>query len=167
MNALLGDASAADGAPDAPESPLTPILQAISADLGARWKGALFSLSPINPDAARHFCTSAREVIARLLDEHAPDAMVIAAMPNCERTPQRGTPTRRAKIRYFLHRQGLDSDDLADFVENDLKNVVELFEVFNEGTHGAAGTFDLDQLRAVRKRVEDGIMFLSRVVQVQ
>lgn len=167
MNALLGEASAAGGGPDAPESPLTPILQALSADLGARWKGAPFSLSPINPDAAHHFCTSAREVIARLLDEHAPDAMVMAAMPDCERTPQRGTPTRRAKIRYFLHRQGLDSDDLADFVEDDMKNVVELFEVFNEGTDGAAGAFDLDQLRAVRKRVEDGIMFLSRVVQAQ
>jgi hypothetical protein len=36
----------------------------------------------------------------------APDAIVIAAMPDCEKTPQRGTPTRRAKIRYFLHRQG-------------------------------------------------------------
>ena len=57
----------------------------------------------------------------------------------------------------------MDSDDLEDFVENDMKNVVELFEVFNEGTHGTAGTFDLGQLRAVRKRVEDGIMFLSRI----
>lgn len=86
-------------------------------------------------------------------------------MPDCERTPQRGTPTRRAKIRYFLYRQGMRVHDFADFVEDDMKNVIELFEVFNEGTHGAAGAFDLAQLSAVRKRVEDGIMFLSRIVQ--
>lgn len=165
MNALLGDAPAADAAPDAPESPLTPILTAISADLGDRWKGALFSLNPRNPDAARHFCTSAREVITRILDVKAPDAIVIAAMPDCERTPQRGTPTRRAKIRYFLHRQGMTRDELADFVEDDMRNVVELFEVFNEGTHGTAGAFDLAQLSAVRKRVEDGILYLHRITQ--
>ncbi len=38
------------------------MLQQLSPDLGNRWRGALFSLNPQNPDAARHFCTSAREV---------------------------------------------------------------------------------------------------------
>lgn len=38
-----------------------------------RWKGALFSLSPTNPDAAQHFCTSAREVLTSMLDIAAPD----------------------------------------------------------------------------------------------
>ena len=44
-------------------------------------------------------------------------------------------------------------------VESDMNNVIELFEVFNEGTHGSAGAFDLPQLQAIRKRVEDGITF--------
>jgi hypothetical protein len=164
MNALMGDAQATDAvAPNAPDSPLTPILQAISVELGDRWRGALYSLSPHNPDAARHFCTSAREIIARILNAKAPDNVVSAAMPDCDRTPH-GAPTRRAKIRYFLHMQGMKQDELEAFLESDMNNVVELFNVFNEGTHGSAGAFDFAQLHALRKRVEDGIMFLSRLI---
>jgi hypothetical protein len=43
-------------------------------DLVNRWVGALYALSPQNPDAARHFCTSAREVVITMLDTSAPDA---------------------------------------------------------------------------------------------
>lgn len=164
MNALMGDAQATDAAPpNSPDSPLTPILQAISAELGDRWRGALYSLSPNNPDAARHFCTSSREIITRILNTKAPDNAVFSAMPGCDRT-QQGTPTRRAKIQYFLYVQGMKQDELEAFIESDMNNVVELFDAFNEGTHGAAGAFDFAQLQALRKRVEDGIMFLSRLV---
>ena len=164
MNALLGHAQTADKSPpNSPESVLTPVLQTISAELGDRWRGALFSLSPHNPDAARHFCTSAREIIARILDAKAPDDIVVAAIPCCDRTPE-GTPTRRAKIRYFLHLKGMNQNVLEAFVESDMNNIVELFQVFNEGTHGSAGIFDFAQLQAIRRRVEDGIMFLSRLV---
>jgi hypothetical protein len=164
MNALIdGAATSVADAADSPESELTPVLQGVSPELGARWRGALYSLSPHNPDAARHFCTSAREIIARILAVKAPDDAVLTEMPNCDRTPQ-GTPTRRAKIRYFLHRRGMNCDELEAFVESDMKNVVELFTLFNEGTHGEAGTFTQGQLAALRKRVEDGILFLSRVV---
>ena len=164
MNALIDEPVAAD-APlsHSTESPLTPILQSISNDLGQRWHGAIFSLSPQNPDAARHFCTSAREIIAGILNTKAPDDIVVSAMPNCERT-QQGTPTRRAKIRYFLHVKKMEDEELESFVDNDMENVIQLFHTFNEGTHGAAGTFNHAQLQAIRKRVEDGIIFLSRLV---
>lgn len=165
MNALLGAGQRSDAqGPEPVESPLTPILQAISAELGDRWRGALFSLSPQNPDAARHFCTSAREIIARILETKAADAAVLAALPGCELTPQK-TPTRRARIRYFLHLKGMNQDDLEAFVEADMNNVVELFQTFNKGTHGDAGSFDFGQLRALRQRVEHAITFLSRVIQ--
>ena len=164
LNAFLGDPRPSSEALAGPsESPLTPILNAISADLGDRWRGALFSLNPLNPDAARHFCSSAREIVAGILNTMAPDAIVVAAMPDCDRTPH-GTPTRRAKIRYFLHLQGMNQEELEDFVETDMNNVVDLFQVFNEGTHGSAGKFNVSQLQAIRKRVEDGIMFLSGLV---
>ena len=147
MNALLGDAQPSDTPPpDSAESPLTPMLQAISVELGDRWRGALYSLSPQNPDAARHFCTSAREIIARFLDAKAPNDTVANAMPDCDRT-QQGTPTRRAKIRYILHLNGMNHDELETFVESDMENVVQLFQTFNEGTHGAAGKFDCRSFR--------------------
>ena len=164
MNAILGDSETSSQTPANPsDSPLTPILYAISVDFSDRWRGALFSLNPLNPDAARHFCSSAREIIAGILHAKAPNAIVAAAMPDCDRTPL-GTPTRRAKIHYFLHQKGMHQDELEDFVEADMNNVVELFEVFNKGTHGSAGKFNLSQLQAIRKRAEDGIMFLSSLV---
>jgi len=113
--------------------------------------------------AARHFCTSAREIIARILVTKAPDDAVVPAIPECDRT-QQGTPTRRARIRYILHLNGMDQDELETFVEAEMDNVIQLFHTFNEGTQGAAGKFDFAQLQAVRKRVEDGIMFLYRLI---
>lgn len=165
MNALVEDAPTSDSAPSRPEeSPLTPLLSAVSSELADRWEGALFALNPQNPDAARHFCTSSREIVSRVLDVRAPDSAVVAVMPDCDRN-QRGTPTRRAKVRYILLERGLGQDELEAFVEADMDNVIALFDTFNEGTHGPAGRFGFSQLQAIRKRVEDSIMFLSRLAE--
>jgi len=165
MNALLGDAAAGPNseAPDSVDSPVTLLLRRVSDDLADRWQGALYALSPRNPDAARHFCTSAREIIAGILDTKAPNDAVSSAIPNCERT-QQGTPTRRARISYILHVNGMAQDELESFVEADMENVVQLFHTFNQGTHGTAGKFDIPQLQAIRRRVEDGILFLARLI---
>jgi len=163
-NSILGDEHAGETpAEDLENAKLLDGLRKISPDLDDRWKGAVFSLSPRNPDAARHFCTSAREIVTQILEIKAPDAAVFSLLPNCE-TTDRGNPTRRSKIRYFLHRQGMTEDTLEEFVENDMENVVQLFHIFNDGTHGSAGTFDLPQLNAIKTRVEDGIMFLTEII---
>lgn len=164
MNSLLGSPASTDGpADELIDARLTDELQRMSPDLDKRWHGAVFALDPRNPDAARHFCTSAREIMTQILDIHAPDAAVVELMPDCPLTDE-GTPTRRAKVRFFLQRRGMQIDALEDFVEQDMENIVQLFRVFNDGTHGSAGTFDLGQLKIIQKRVEDAIFFLSRVI---
>lgn len=135
----------------------------ISADLSDRWHGALFSLSPNNPDAARHFCTSTREILTRILDSCAPNRTVLAEMPDCEKMPD-GTPTRRSKIRFFLYHGNMAEKPLEDFVEEDMKNVLQLFREFNDGTHGTAGCFSLDQLSAIKTRVEHAVEFLWNII---
>ena len=163
-NHLLGDPDAGDVQADQLEhAELLDGLKRISTDLDDRWRGAIFSLNPRNPDAARHFCTSSREIITQILDIKAPDELVFAALPDCDKT-DRGNATRRSKIRYFLHEQGMTDETLEDFVENDMENIVQLFRVFNDGTHGSAGTFDMPQLNAIKKRVEDGLHFLLELV---
>ena len=163
-NRILGDQEAAAGSVDKLEdAELLDGLRGISTDLDDRWNGAVFSLNPQNPDAARHFCTSAREILAQILQLKAPDDDVVALLPDCARTSD-GSPTRRSKIRYFLARRDMAAESLEQFVEDDIENIVQLFNVFNKGTHGAAGTFDLPQLGAVRKRVENGIMFLTEII---
>ena len=61
--------------------------------------------------------------------------------------------------------RALAAPELVDFVEEDLDNVSTLFGIFNEGTHGSAGTFDLDQLTSLKVRVEGAVRFLYRLVR--
>lgn len=138
------------------------LLTSISPELNNRWKGALFSLNPDNPDAARHFCTSAREVFVQMLEINAPDIQVIASNPECELI-HTGTPTRREKISFMLQKSGIISDAAVDFVNEDVNNILSLFRVFNDGTHGTSGKFGIEKLLAIKTRVENGITYLSSI----
>ena len=164
-NALDGDVH--DGESESVEDLSGPSMTAelgrFSQDLVSRWTGALFALNPANPDAARHFCTSAREVLTSILDIAAPDSVVLQAHRECDVTTQ-GTPTRRAKIRYLLSRKGIVELSADAFVEADIDNAVSLFTMFNKGTHGVAGRFSIPQLSALRTRVEASIAFLNSII---
>ena len=94
-NVLLGN-----GAGDEPRiesTVLTDELRVISADLDDRWQGALYSINPQNPDAARHFCTSSREILTRIIDLKAPDDLVRTEQPQSRLTDD-GRVIRRDKI---------------------------------------------------------------------
>lgn len=136
-------------------------LLVVSEDLHNRWKGAVFSLSPQNPDAARHFCTSTREIFTEFIELKAPDKDVFAFKPNCEKT-DRGNATRREKIKYMMRNKQMD-DSVEAFVEADITNILELFHVLSDGTHGAAGRYEFQKLVQVKKRVEQGINFLCEI----
>jgi hypothetical protein len=148
--------TAAD-AEETEETSLTDELSALSLDLHNRWEGARFAINPRNPDAARHFCTSAREVIVELINMKAPDAAVLQAKPNCERGPDGKAVARREKIGYLLALNGAGYEALNDFVETNVNDVMNLFSQFNKGTHGTAGRFDIPTLRTIKHRVEDSI----------
>jgi hypothetical protein len=165
LNALSAPTGTKDDGDDGPlrQTALTNELSSIDPDLDARWSGALFALSPRNPDAARHFCTSSREILTRILESSAPDAEVLAANPASDTTPD-GRVTRRARITYCLRRRDNDEAELVDFVEEDLDNVITLFADFNDATHGTAGRFSIPQLGALKVRVEHAIQFLHRIV---
>lgn len=138
-------------------------LSGFSRDLCDRWKGALFSLNPANPDAGRHFCTSVREIFTEILEKWADNEEVLEADPACERTPNGSAPSRRAKIRHLLRRKGADSPEMLGFVDKDIDDILQLFRVFNEATHGAAGKHGFAKLQTIRQRVEGGIMFLAAI----
>lgn len=137
-------------------------LRNIAPDLDERWRGAVFALNPNNPDASRHFYTSSREIFDQILVLTAPDGDVRSVNPNCQLT-EKGDPTRREKIHYLLRRRGLEVDALDDFVEKDVQNIIELFKVFNSATHGTADRFNLPELLTIKKRVEDGILFVAGI----
>lgn len=165
LNALLAEPEDSE-APEDEDSLRTTVitaeLAAISPDLDSRWRGALFALSPRNPDAARHFCTSSREILTSILEQSAPDDKVLAALPDADLTHDKRV-TRRSRIRYCLERRGNYDQELEVFVDEDISNVVELFRDFNRGTHGSAGAYTFRQLSAIKRRVEDAILFLCRI----
>ncbi len=136
----------------------------ISPDLDRRWHGAIYALNPENPDAARHFCISTREIITEILDTKAPDDDVFARFPNCQ-TTDKGTPTRRAKIHYCLDRNDSANNELEDFINANIDNVVILFKELNSGAHGPAGIFSPQQLASIKTRVEDAIRFMCEIVR--
>lgn len=155
-----------DGESDDPtlrETVITRELEQLDPDLDARWRGALFALSPRNPDAARHFCASSREILTSVIDGAVTDTEVLNANADAGRTPG-GMVSRRARIKHCLQRRGSYASEFVDFVEADIDDVMALFGEFNSGTHGAAGQFTLDQLRTLKTRVEHAIGFLHRIV---
>jgi len=162
-NILLDETTIGEPAVDPRQTEIEDQLRSISPELDQRWRGAVFSLSPENPDAARHFCTSTREVFTQILEVTAPDDDVTSSDPACERT-QTGKPTRRSKIRYVLRRKGVEVESLEEFVQTDIDNIIELFNELNSGTHGVAGRFDMRQLSAIKTRAEHGILFLASIV---
>lgn len=161
LNALEGGVPEIED--EATESAIDHILDAISQDIRDRWQGALFALNPRNPDAARHFCTSSRELLTEMLERFAKDDDVKMALPNCQLTEQ-GKPTRRAKIGYFFHLHRISDNAATNFVDDDMENVIQLFRVFNDGTHGSSGRFEHSQLLAIRARVESAVSFLWGII---
>ena len=134
-------------------------ISSFSLDLGDRWKGALYALSPNNPDASRHFCTSTRELFIKILNTKAPDRLILSDNPNCEKTKD-GKPTRREKIRFIMIKAGISISSAVEFYDSNINNIMQLFSDFNEGTHGQSGVFQLPQLLAIKTRVEDSLEFL-------
>ena len=166
LNDLLDDDTANSQADDdeLKNSLIANELAHISPDLDNRWHGAIYALNPENPDAARHFCTSTREIITEILDTKAPDEDVFARFPDCP-TTDKGTPTRRAKIHYCLDRNDSVNDELENFIDANIDNVVLLFNELNSGTHGPAGKYSLQQLVSIKIRVEDAIRFMCEIVR--
>ncbi len=163
INALQGEEPETPQNEEPTSSQIDHVLIDLPSDIRDRWLGALYALNPNNPDAARHFCTSARELLTAILERHANDDDVHAMYPNCDLT-QQGKPTRRFKIRFLLLRIGISDDAVTDFIESDINSVIQLFHTFNDGTHGSSGRFSHSQLLSIRARVEDAVLFLADII---
>ena len=155
-----GDVYSGDAITD---SKITTELSGISQELSVRWHGALYALNPRNPEAARHFCSSSREIVAGVLNIVAPDAEVFDHDPNCQVT-ERGNPTRRSRIRFSLERLDKANDDLENFIDVNVRDLNTLFRELNAGAHGPSDKFTLQQLAAIKIRVEDAIGFVSELM---
>ena len=167
LTSLLDDSvDPLEAATDLTGATITDSLVRILPDLNTRWSGALFALHPNNPDAARHFCTSSREIIATILDIEAPNEELLRRVPHCQLT-QHGTPTRGAKLQFLLQRQGRADEALESFAEANIADVLNLFPLLNAGAHGPAGEYSITQLHTIKNRVEGAIEFICEIARYQ
>ena len=58
----------------------------------------------------------------------------------------------------------MDDEALEAFAEENIESILELFKTLNSGTHGDAGKFGITKLRAIKTRVEDGLMWMSHIL---
>lgn len=162
-NVVLNNCEVENSNVEIEESNISAKLIKISTDLENRWKGALFSLNPNNPEAARHFCTSTREILKVLIDDGIKDKDVVAINPECERT-NNGTPTRKEKIKYAMNKKGINDELIIEFTNSNIENTVSLINELSNGTHGHANKYSLNQLKSFKKRFEDSINFVCDYV---
>lgn len=115
MAALSDDGAEEKGdSDDLQTTIITSELTNISGDLHHSWQGALHALNPQNPEAARHFCTSVREIFTKILELMAPDEEVFSVIPDCQTTKD-GKPKRDAKISFLLHKKGMRIEEFEEF----------------------------------------------------
>ena len=113
-------------------------------------KGAEQSFLSKNPDKIRHTITSLRELITQILHTYAPDDDLKQKYTE-PKYYHDGKPTRRTRIEYILFNKYSNSS-LVEIVDKDIVAILEMFNLFQEGTHKVVSSLSDDELRFILKR---------------
>jgi Predicted pPIWI-associating nuclease len=139
---------------------VSQLLVELQPDLLPVYHGAVAALARADPDYPRHFASSCRELLSHVLRRLAPDEAVIAwaggAWP--DGFDEQGRPTRRLRARFIL--RYVASTAYAEFVENDVAQVVQLIAFLNGPAHRVEADEDRDVLRLIMRRVEGCLALL-------
>ena len=57
----------------------------------------------------------------------------------------------------------MNKQQFEDFVDSDIDELLSIFRTLNDGTHGSAGKYSIQQLSKLKKRVEDSIQFICEL----
>lgn len=114
--------------------------------------GAKKSLCSRNPDKVRHAITSLRELVTQILHTRAPNKEVSKIYTH-PKFYSKGNPTRRARITYILESKG-SGLNLQGCIERDVSALLELFDLFQQGTHRVVPLLNDQELEFVVRRTE-------------
>jgi len=112
--------------------------------------GAEQSFLSKNPDKVRHTITSLRELITQILHTYAPDDDLKRKYTE-PKYYYDGKPTRRTRIEYILFNKYSNSS-LVDIIDKDIVAILEMFNLFQEGTHKVVSSLSDDELKFILKR---------------
>lgn len=139
------------------------LLQQVDPRLARPYIGARDALYSNNADRARHILSSLRELWNHLLRRLAPDALVMAWVPDVPHQKDllhEGKPTRRARVLYVCRE--LDSDPLTDFLIHDTRALVKLIELFNR-VHELETKLTDEQLRAILLKTDSWLIYILQI----
>jgi hypothetical protein len=145
---------------EAPETPihlLEAMLVEVGRDLLKPYRGALAVLKRREPDYARHFTISVRELLTHVMHRLAPDSEVRKWTSRAEDYHQ-GRPTRAARLRFILRHQ--TGDEFAQWVQQDVDMAIQLMDYLHGGTHKMGDDIPVGRLRWVQRRAEAVLMIL-------
>jgi predicted pPIWI-associating nuclease len=121
------------------------------------WHGAIRAITSDNPDKLRHALTSLRELFTQVIHLLAPDDKVMKW--TCDPSLYHNSkPTREARLRYIC--SPATTPALADFIHKDVRSVLALAKVFQEGTHAVELVLSPLQVRLIFIRIESALCAL-------
>ncbi len=170
---VLGVSGEADAEQDSPEIQsgvdevkeeiliCTSLLKDLDPALVRLYEGARDALSGTNPDRARHFLSSQRELWNHLLRIIVPDEQVQEWIPKDGKDLlHEGKPTRKARILYLC--RDLNHDPLTEFVVCDTDALVTFISLFNRVHQLEPKLLDL-QLRALQLRSDSWLTYILQI----
>ena len=136
-------------------------LQDVNPDLARLYAGARDALRGTNPDRARHFLSSLRELWSHLLRQIAPNEQVLEWIPNDNKELlHKSKPTRKARILYLC--RDLNHGPLTTFVAKDACAFVQFIQFFNH-VHELNIELSDRQLRRLQLRSDSWLTYILRI----
>jgi hypothetical protein len=139
---------------------LVVLLSERDPDLLIPLAGARGALRSTNPDRARYFSSSLRELFMQVLHRLAPDQAVQRWTSNPDHY-DKGKPTRRARLLYICRR--INSGDFSAVVEADVSATLKFLGLFQGVTHQVRSDLSEDQLHAMFARMIGLLQFLLTI----
>jgi Predicted pPIWI-associating nuclease len=142
------------------ESKLEVLLKKVDPRLRKLWRGAREIAASTNPDKTRYASVSLRELMTQVLHILAPDAE-IRRWTSDPRQFNNGRPTRETRLLYIC--QPIANGALSDYIRTDIRSVIALGNVLQEGTHGVDADFSPLQFRLIFNRIEGALCSLIEI----
>lgn len=136
------------------------LLEGLDSRLVKMWLGARDSMRSGNPDRVRHVIVSLRTLFDHVFWTLAPDG----AVTTWTQDPQdyhNGRLTRSARVRYIC--RTVNYGPLTSYVKKSIAALLEFYDLFGGGTHGADDRFTDEQLSVILTHAEGHLRFLIEV----
>ncbi|MFL6193969.1 MAG: hypothetical protein ACJ75H_07335 [Thermoanaerobaculia bacterium] len=143
-------------------------LEVVLAGLGPEftdvWRGAVQIHQTDNPERARYFTSSCRTLFDEVLDRFAPVGSTKAWLGELkpEDMDSQGNPKRRVRVRYMC-RNLENSSGFAEFMEQDIDDVMELYQRYNKGVHRLKPSFSKEELDALKAKAAQHLLSLVKL----